>query len=145
MTEDTITIGGDMEDIPPGTYPATLASLTIKQSVAFGDFRAWDFTLVSGQTVGGATSMKAGKKSKAGRWITSLLGKLPDKGTTLSASDLIGKPCLVVVEENGDGWPTVTNVLPPMAANSGPVTAVPAGAAPPAPAVAPPISEDLPF
>lgn len=154
MTEDTITIGGDSADIPPATYPAKLFALSKKQSTAYGDFRAWDFLLDQKAAdggdliVGGASSMNTGKKSKGGRWIAALLGQAPEKGTTLSASSLLGRPCLVVVEENDEGWPTVTNVLPPMAAASPVAAAVPAGAvSPSAPAAAPAvtISDDLPF
>ena len=111
MTE--IVIGGDMEDIPEGTYPATLQSIETKESVAFGEFRAWDFKLDSGSVVGGATSMSTGSKSKGGKWIAALLGRKPDKGESVQ---LVGRPCLVVVVENKDGWPKVDAVLPPMVA-----------------------------
>jgi hypothetical protein len=117
---DEIVIGGDSVDIPNGTYPAVLTALRTESSAAFGDFRAWDFTLSEGQTVGGASSMNTGRKSKGGKWIAALLGRQPDKGETVT---IIGKPCLVVVEENDDGWPKVTNVLPPMASNSTPAPA----------------------
>ena len=140
---DDIIIGGDSEDIPPGTYPARLAAVSTKQSAAFGDFRAWDFLLDSGSVVGGSTSMKTGGKSKGGRWITALLGRKPSKGESVGAQ-ILGKPCLVVVVEK-DGWPAIEDVLPPMAAQAVSAPAVPAATAPPVAAGAPPISEDLPF
>jgi len=140
---DEIIIGGDSEDIPPGTYPAKLSAVSTKQSAAFGDFRAWDFLLDSGSVVGGATSMKTGGKSKGGRWISALLGRKPQKGESVAAQ-ILGKPCLVVVVEK-DGWPAIEDVLPPMAANAVSAPAVAGEAAPPASPVAPLIADELPF
>lgn len=109
---DEIVIGGDMEDIPEGTYPAICTAINTRQSEAFGDFRGWDFTLESGSIVGGATSMSTNAMSKGGKWIAALLGRKPTKGESVS---VIGKSCLVVVVEGKNGWPKVDAVLPPMA------------------------------
>ena len=112
MTEE-IVIGGDMADIPEGTYPATLKSMAVKHSEKFGsDFRAWDFELANGSIVGGSSSTATNSRSKGGKWIAALLGRKPVEGESIN---LIGRPCLVVVVEN-DGWPKVDAVLPPMAA-----------------------------
>lgn len=110
---DDIVIGGDAEDIPPGTYPAKLSALGDAESVAFGAFKTWDFTLDDGSRVGGASSLNSGRKSKLYRWASALGVK---DGETLSSA--IGKACLVVVGLK-DGWPTVTDVLPPLAAQNG--------------------------
>jgi hypothetical protein len=107
---DEIVIGGDMEDIPEGTYPATVKSVTVKESASFGEFRAWDFTLDNGSVVGGASSMSTGSKSKGGKWIAAILGRKPEKGEKV---ELVGKPCLVHVYDK-DGWPAVDAVLPPL-------------------------------
>lgn len=116
-----IVFGGDSTDIPAGTYPATLKSIEVKTSTAFGDFRAWDFELESGSVVGGATSMSTNTKSKGGRWTVALFGRQPLKGEKI---DLAGKSCLVVVEEDANGWPKVVNVVPaPAGATETPVTA----------------------
>ena len=104
-----IVFGGDSTDIPAGTYPAKLKEINVKTSPAFGDFRAWDFELDTGSIVGGATSMSSNAKSKGGRWTVALLGKQPDKGEKV---DLAGLGCLVVVEEDANGWPKVVNVVP---------------------------------
>jgi hypothetical protein len=116
---DEIVIGGDMEDIPEGTYPATVKSVTVKESASFGEFRAWDFELQSGSIVGGASSMSTGSKSKGGKWIAAILGRKPEKGEKV---ELVGKPCLVHVYDK-DGWPAVDAVLPPLAVNGATVTA----------------------
>lgn len=109
MTE--IVIGGDMEDIPEGTYPATLKELTTKSSVKFdNDFRVWTFALENGSVVEGSSSLSTNSKSKGGKWIAALLGRVPTKGEKV---DVIGKACLVQVIDK-DGWPAVGAVLPPM-------------------------------
>ena len=114
---DEIVFGGDATDIPPGTYPATVKSIITKESKAFGQFRAWDFELENGSIVGGGTSTMTGTKSKAGRWIVAILGRKPEAG---EAVDLIGKKALVVVEISDDGWPKVTDVIPPIASGKAP-------------------------
>jgi hypothetical protein len=129
---DEIVIGGDMEDIPEGTYPATVKSITTKQSEKFGnEFRAWDFTLDSGSVVGGSSSMSTNSKSKGGKWIAAILGRQPAKGEKV-LNALIGSRCLVQVIDK-DGWPAVDAVLPPLAVNGAtstpqPVSVDPSGA-----------------
>jgi hypothetical protein len=135
---DEIIIGGDSVDIPNGTYPAKLARIETKPSAKFdNDFRAWTFKLDNGSVAGGSSSLMTGKKSKGGKWIAALLGRQPKEGENVTA-ELIGKPCLVVVEEDDNGWPKVTNVLPPMTAAQ-PATAQPVAVSQTT------ISEDIPF
>jgi hypothetical protein len=117
MTDGTIVIGGDSVGIPNGTYPATLTGIVTLQSDAYGEFRRWEFQLENGSTVDGASSMNTGAKSKGGRWIAALLGRKPEKGETVN---VIGKACLVVVQEGKNEWPSVFDVLPPLAAASAP-------------------------
>ena len=125
MTDTTeIVIGGDAADIPNGTYPATLDSIVIKESNAYGEFRSWTFALEGGALVGGASSMNTGSKSKAGKWIRALLGRKPEKGEKVQ---LAGRPCMVVVEEDANGWPNVTDVLPPIAGGAVKPQALPEG------------------
>ena len=88
---DEIIIGGDQVDIPPGTYPGKLSATSVKTSVAWGDFRAWDFLLDEGHIVGGGSSMSTGSKSKGGRWIAALLGRRPEKGENVTTT-IIGRP-----------------------------------------------------
>ncbi len=126
---DEIVFGGDSTDIPNGTYPAKLKSVETKTSAEFGDFRAWDFELDSGSIVGGGSSMNVGARSKGGRWIIALLGRTPERGEKVGQA-IIGKPCLVVVEEDQKGWPKVTSVLPPLNAPQPPKSARSAPKAP---------------
>jgi hypothetical protein len=126
MTEEEFVFGGDSTDIPPGTYPAKLAAMGVKQSDQYGDFRTWDFTLDNGSAVGGASSMATSSKSKGGRWGRALLGHDPKKG---EKAVLIGRPCLVVVGLDKNDWPTVVDVLPPLASPVSPQPASPGPAA----------------
>ena len=109
---DEIVIGGDMADIPEGTYPAILTGLNVKHSDKFdSDFRVFTFTLANGTVVEGSASMRTNPKSKGGRWIAALLGRKPAEGEKVS---VIGRACLVTVVE-ADGWPKVDAVMPPLA------------------------------
>ncbi len=120
MNGEGITIGGDSVDIPNGTYPAALFAIIPKTSDAYGEFWAWDFQVrkPDGEVVvvGGASSTNTGSKSKAGKWLAALLGRKLVKGETVNP---VGQPCMVVIEEV-DGWPKVTEVLPPMVAAAAP-------------------------
>ena len=132
MSEDEIVIGGDAADIPDGLYPAKVAGIEVLHSVKFdSDFRAWTFRLDNGSECGGSSSLATGNKSKAGKWIKALIGHKPEQGEKVT---LAGLPCVVRVEEDGDGWPRVIDVLPPQTANST-AASVPSDAA----------AADLPF
>ena len=132
MSDDEIVIGGDAADIPDGEYTAKVDRIEVMHSKAYdSDFRAWTFRLDSGSEVGGSTSMATGNKSKAGKWIRALLGAKPDQGQKVK---LTGLPCRVRVEQDDNGWPRVTDVLPPQTANST-AASVPSDAA----------AADLPF
>ena len=113
---DEIVIGGDMADIPEGTYPATLAGIDTKYSEKFAsEFRTWDFTLANGSKVGGSSSMATSSKSKGGKWLAAILGRKPVKDEHIALSSLVGQPCMVTVIEDDNGWPKVDAVLPPLA------------------------------
>lgn len=106
---DEIIIGGDAEDIPPGTYPGTLTATTVKHSDKFdSDFRVWTFALDSGSVIEGSSSMNTGSRSKGGRWIAALLGRVPEKGEKPA---LIGRRALISVILGDDGWPKVGEVI----------------------------------
>lgn len=124
MSNDEIVIGGDSADIPPGTYEAKLIGTEVRASDEWGEFRTWDFELANGSTVGGASSMFTGKRSKGGRWIAALLGHEPKAGENVTAA-IAGASCLVVVGLDKNDWPKVTDVLPGLAPTA-------AGKAPPA-------------
>jgi hypothetical protein len=140
---DEITFGGDMTDIPAGTYPATLVGIATKTSDAWGDFRAWDFELENRSRVGAGSSMSMSPRSMGGKWCMALLGRKPEQGEAVGAA-MIGRPCLVVVIEGDNGWPKVGDVLPPMAQGKARGKPTPEAEEPEAEA-APLIADALPF
>jgi hypothetical protein len=116
MSEDEIVIGGDAADIPEGIYPAKVDTIERRPGVQFdGDFRIWTFTLDNGSSVSGTSSTNAGSRSKGYRWIKALLGRKPESGEKVK---LAGLPCQVRVEHDDEGWPKVTDVLPPVTSGS---------------------------
>jgi hypothetical protein len=131
---EVIVIGGDAEDIPPGTHPGTLTGIEVKHSDKFNsDFRVWKFTLDNGSVVEGTTSMFTNPKSKGGRWLSALVG---GKVTTGQSVEPIGKRALVVVEIGPDEWPRVQAVVAEPS-----TTPQNAPGAPAAPGVAPSATE----
>jgi hypothetical protein len=77
----------------------------------------WTFALEDAvpATVDGTTSESTGPNSKARPWIEAILGKV--KATELlrgrvGKSEMIGRPCLVLIEIKESGFPKVANVLP---------------------------------
>ena len=136
MSNDEIIIGGDSTDIPDGTFPAICVGWDTKHSEKFdNDFRTWEFQLDNGSRVGGASSLATSARSKGGQWIAALTGRKPAKGETVKVA---GRPCLIVVSSERNGWPEVTDVLPPLNAPQ-PATDAPQG--PAAPGVAPAATE----
>ncbi len=125
MSGDEFIVGGDSEDIPPGTYGATLTRLSTGESTAYGEFRIWEFALDGGHQIDASSSLKTGSKSKGFRWATNILGRQPVKGERL---DLVGRRCTVVVIVGDDGWPKVAEVLPSMQAQPQPAPVAPAPA-----------------
>jgi hypothetical protein len=133
--QDEIVIGGDAEDIPEGIYPGKLDTIEVRPGVQFeGDFRIWTFVLDNGSTVSGTSSTATSSRAKSYKWIKALLGRKPETGEKVK---LAGLPCQVRVEHDAEGWPRVTDVLPPAAKA--------AAAIPPDAAVAATTSDDLPF
>lgn len=107
-----VIIGGDMVDIPPGAYPATVTSVeTTVNPRDNSTFRVWTFVLDKGNQVDGTSSLLTGPKSKTWQWASAILGGSP-KGVPLSS--LAGKRCIVTIVEGASGYPKVDQVLPYM-------------------------------
>ena len=122
-----ITIGGDAEDIPEGLYPGVLDTIEVRPGVQFeGDFRIWTVKLDNGSTVSGTSSTAGGSRSKSYRWIKALIGRKPVAGEKVK---LAGLPCTARVEHDAEGWPRLTEILPPSQSSAAPVSdPSPAGA-----------------
>jgi len=115
---------GPEVDVEDGQYAAQLVALGTVMVNWDGEDRErvrWDFALDDlatddGQsvTLAGWTSRSTGEKSTARRWIAALLG--PEgiaNGRTLRKSDLVGRPCRVVIVHDDKGYPKVDLVLAP--------------------------------
>ena len=159
MTETqelTMTIGGGAS-LEPGTYEATLTAL---EDFHYDDgegektLRRWTFgtdevDAATGEAISidGVSSLATGPKSKAFAWLTALIGRTPTTGESFTPSTLVGRPCMVTVILNDDGYSKVSAVVPPPKRK--PVAApAPAFVAAPAAAVeatAEAASTELPF
>ena len=83
------------EPIAMGEYPATVTAITSTEG-QFGPELQFDFTLAdTAQTrIRAWAGATLSPKSKLGRWVQAILGKLPRE---LDTDELIGKRCIVAV------------------------------------------------
>ena len=104
-------------DIPDGTYPATLESVT-EESGQFGLMRKWLFLVeYDGKNAQGGitpltvyTSANTGTGSKSYAFLVGLTGKELTVGERIE--DPTGTKALVQIVRNKKGFPTVDAVLP---------------------------------
>lgn len=104
-------------DIPDGTYPADLLSVT-EESGQFGKMRKWLFMVEydgknaeSGKTpLTVYTSANTGTGSKSYKFLTGFAGRELKVGEQVD--DPTGKRVLVQIVRNKKGFPTVDAVLP---------------------------------
>jgi hypothetical protein len=98
-------------NVQPGTYPAVVTDCSTRQAKdGGGEFRVWEFTLAddSGRTVSATSSMQTSPKSKAGKWIAAMIGRVPDPEEDI---EVVGLPCTVSVILNDDGFERVETVI----------------------------------
>jgi hypothetical protein len=116
----------------------------------------WTFAIEgSGEEVRQLTSLATGEGSTAGPWLITLVGRQRyDERETqvITAPELVGRECLVLVSFSKKGWPRVGGVLPRQQAPAPVPQAVPAPVPAPVPVAAPrePANiasdfDDLPF
>lgn len=103
--------------VPAGTYQGTFEGIEEKESKRDGaPYLRWQFTVrtpAGNKDVSGVSSTNTGPKSKAYGWLSGLLGRKPQPDELIDDEALAGAACLVVLEENDDGFSNVTDVLPP--------------------------------
>lgn len=109
----------------------------------------WGFDIIDPpERIEAMTSQATGEGSKAGEWLTALLGaaRLEEHRTTrpISMSEVAGLECMVLIAFNDKGWPKVTAVFPPQAVAPAPVQAAPQQLPPP-PTTTAADFDDLPF
>ena len=122
----SITVGsGEPEDqLPPGTYPATLESVverTITVNNEDRDVFEWTFLVdtenedgTPGEPikVGGLSSKMTGPQSKTAAYLVALLGPAAvQPGATFTMNDLAGKRCLITTVLNKSGYAKVDGAV----------------------------------
>ena len=96
--------------VEPGVYPATFKGYELRKLRVSGEEReviAWIFEIEAGEEeesveVEGMTSTKfsVGRKpSKAVQWVSALLGREVKVGDKIDLDELVGKECMVKVED----------------------------------------------
>jgi hypothetical protein len=141
-------------DIDPGLRPALLTGITQVAHPEWagpnkfgnydnGDRWHWEFTLLDddGQPayedgdpvtitqINSATFNTKSDKSKNALWVKAVapdVFRSVDAGLAPTAEQLENLPCMILVEIKENGWPVVTNVLPPLkkSKRAAPVAAV---------------------
>jgi hypothetical protein len=103
--------------VPAGTYQAMFAGLEEKTSKRDGGlYFRWAFearTADGVKDVSGTSSANTGPKAKSYAWLSSLLGRKPLPDEVIDDDALVGRPCVVVLEQNDEGFSNVVDVLPP--------------------------------
>lgn len=107
-----ITVAAYTPSIAPGPYQATCTGLVEKaaKSDPTNMFRVWEFTLDDGRTTSGSSSLSTSPKSKGGKWLAALIGRVPEAGEEVEP---IGRRCTIIVELDDNGYEKVTTVAPP--------------------------------
>ncbi len=119
MTDDTLTIGGDIE---PGTYLCTLIELEKFTITSNGEYDTpageeipklrWLWATEDGSTIEGSTSLATGPRSKMRAWM-SAIGIDLAKPADIKLRDLVGREALVNVALNENGYTTISSVVAP--------------------------------
>ena len=144
-----ITVRAYVPTVQPGVYQAVCTD--VQEKAAKDDpaniFRTWEFTLRdgSGRTVGASSSIQTTPKSKGGKWLAALLGRVPAVDETV---DPVGKPCTIIVAiKDTTGYEYVETVAPSQeAAAASPVRPVYEGMEQDEPVAEKPVATpDLPF
>lgn len=123
-TAEELDPGEDHEFVfPPtvelGTHPATFTgahefTYTDKTTGEEVTLVSWGFD-VKGVAVEGVTSMLLSPRSKGFAWLRALAPDVVAARSSINASELAGRPCLIVVEDR-DGEPRISDVLAPVKA-----------------------------
>jgi hypothetical protein len=104
---------------PEGKYPATVHGIR-DMDAPHGPVVRIDFKLISddeaeGGQVSGLANKRFSENTKLGRWVTAILGRMPNIGEEITPAQLVGKECCVVVKHktsaDGKVFANVTEVL----------------------------------
>jgi hypothetical protein len=106
--------------VPEGEHDATPIDICVAEG-PHGEMVRIDFMLSGegeseGRQVSGVASRRLSENTKLGRWVSAILGRIPEVGQDVKAEDLLHKDCRVVVKHktNADGkvFANVIEVLP---------------------------------
>ena len=106
--------------VPVGMHPAVCTAVEVTTSkIDQSQYRLWTFTFPTfgNATVTTTSSLQTTPKSKGGRWIAALLGRVPDEGENVK---VIGRPCQCYVTHNEDGFERIDDVQPAAAGQAAP-------------------------
>jgi hypothetical protein len=143
-----LTVGQYEPQVQPGTYQATITGVIEDTSKKDGSrFRRWDFTLDDGRTVTATSSLAFSAKSKAGEWLTNILGRQLVKDEEIEP---VGLRCTISVVLNEEGYERIAGVFAATSPKPAPVRSAPVAASGGAVSVPPAdgteaATEDLPF
>ena len=95
--------------VPEGEYAATPVDVRLVEG-PHGEMVKIDFMLsgdeeCDGRQVSGVASRRLSENTKLGRWVSAILGRIPEVGDEIRSEDLLHNDCRVAVKHraNADG------------------------------------------
>jgi hypothetical protein len=110
---------GDHEVLPKGTYDGRFMDVEKAESDT-GDFWKWTFDVDHDgalRPITAASSQKLTRNTKAGAWVSAILGRQLEPGEDFDFASMKGKACRLVlsIEDTTRGtFNRVDEVLPPL-------------------------------
>ena len=114
-----VTVERPMDIVPEGKYLASVVDVRGIEG-RYGQMAKIDLMIsgddeCEGRQVSGVARMKLCENTKFGRWVAAILGRFLEVGENVTATDLIGKDCFIVVKHrtspDGKTFANVTDVL----------------------------------
>jgi len=102
-------------EIEEGLFEADFDGVEEGPELQFGPTLRWNFTAyVQGDPtpINGLTTRSSSTRSKAYTWLSAILGRQPEVDENIDIDTLKGRRCRVMIEDNKNEWPTVTDVKP---------------------------------
>ena len=97
----------------PGAHDVVVTDCKEKVSEKFGGtYLRWEFTDEAGDSTSANTAAVLTPGNKPGKWFAAVTGRPTVVGEDREASEVIGKPCSIFIEENAEGYAKVISVTP---------------------------------
>jgi hypothetical protein len=100
--------------LPAGMYPARFAKIEV-QSNDNGEFWLWTFVARDGDNdveITATTSPRITPKTKAGKWVSTMMGRQVQVGESVDFFDLVDWVGNILVIINETGYSRIEQVLP---------------------------------